>query len=102
MSFSSMGPGMQHESGSKPKRPIPFLARSNRAPSKHNSFFGDGPQDENHEPQTLGSRERAERPETVVVNNAKLEKMVEDLGAKIAELTAIVMAQQGSAPEESL
>jgi hypothetical protein len=93
---------MQHDPGNRARKSIPFLAKSNRAPSKHNSqHFGYGPNDD-HDPHTPIRTERAQRPEAVVVNNANLEKMVEDLGAKIAELTAIVLAQQGSAPEESL
>lgn len=101
MTFSSMGPGSQFDLENRARKSIPFLAKSNRAPSKHNShYFGHAPNGD-HDPHTPKT-ERVERAEMEVVNDANLEKMVEDLGAKIAELTAIVMAQQGTAPDESL
>jgi len=36
----------------------------------------------------------------VIVNNLELEDKVADLSAKIAELTALIMAQQGISQEE--
>lgn len=102
MNFSGMGPGMQLDLENRAKRSIPFLAKSNRVPSKHNSqFFADTPGTD-HDAHTPIRSERRERPEKAVANDSNLEKMVEDLGAKLAELTALVMAQQGSAPDESL
>jgi hypothetical protein len=39
--------------------------------------------------------------DTVVVGSSDLERKVDDLTAKIAELTALIMTQQGTSPEET-
>lgn len=82
---------------------MPFL--SNRANNKtHSQHFPELPDDDGvHSPgpQNFVVRSKKEgRMESVVVDNPALEQKVEDLSAKIAELTALIMAQQGIAGEE--
>jgi len=112
--FSSMGPPLEidPDSGNTTKKPgkqLPFLTKSNRAHTKHFSqHFPDAPaEDGSHSPgpqspETPIKTKKEPKVEKVIVVNPNLEQMVEDLGAKIAELTALIMTQQGSTPDESL
>jgi hypothetical protein len=98
-----MGPGMQldQEAGRRAKKQLPFLTKSTRTSTKNPmSEFADRPgTNGSHtpEPQTpikIGGG----KAESVAVGNPNLEKMVEDLATKIAELTALINAQQGPGP----
>jgi len=104
MSFSSMGPTMHLDQEIRTRKQLPFLAKSSRTTSAKRSsqHFPDIPNEDGPGPHTPIRTEAGERGEMVVVNTPNLEKMVEDLGLKIAELTALVMAQQGTQPDESL
>lgn len=102
--FSTLGPSgaitLQVDDTISPRRQKPFL--SNRTNSKTLSqHFSEIPSaDGAHSsgPQNYvvkGKKEGKGTVETVVVDNPALEQKVEDLSAKIAELTALIMAQQG-------
>ena len=103
--FSSLGPSgantLPVDGAMSPKRQKPFL--SNRA-KRYSQHFPDVPsEDGSHSPgpQNFVVKGKKEgKVETVVVDNPALEQRVEDLSAKIAELTALIMAQQGSANAE--
>ena len=109
--FSNLGPSgaitLTVDGANSPRRQKPFL--SNRANDKTLSqHFPEIPsEDGGHSPGpqnfiVKGKKEGKGTVETVVVDNPALEQKVEDLSAKIAELTALIMAQQGAAdPEES-
>jgi hypothetical protein len=107
IAFSSMGPTTQTDLGRSSKKQIPFLSKSNGISSKHTSqHYVDIPNVEGSlvtDPQTPIANEAGNGTQTVIVSNVNLEKLVEDLSTKIAELTALVMAQQGSSglPDES-
>jgi hypothetical protein len=65
--------------------------------------WNDGPADEgphSPSPQTPKASKQSKMG-NVVVASSDLERKVDDLTAKIAELTAIIMAQQGNSQEES-
>jgi hypothetical protein len=83
------------------KKQIPFLSKSNT--NRSSQHFLDGPvNDSCHSPgpQTpKASRQR--KTDSMVVASSNLEKKVDDLTAKIAELTALIMTQQGTSPEET-
>lgn len=75
---------------------MPFL--SNRAKTYSQQFPEIPGDDEAHSPgpQYFAIKSKKEgRAETVTVDNLALEQKVEDLSTKIAELTALIMAQQG-------
>jgi len=105
--FSAIGPASGHGTDSTmppppPKRQRPFL--SNRSSSKISSqHFPDVPDEDGaHSPglhgYNLKGKQEAER--TIVVQNTDLEDRVNELSNKIAELTALIMAQQGTTNEE--
>lgn len=107
VSFSSLGPISSTDLDQRAKKQIPFLSKSYRSSSaKHDSqHFVDLPHGNGNgsDPHTPIETEPGTSVQTVVTNNPNLERMVEDLTTKIAELTALVMAQQGtsSMPEGS-
>jgi len=103
--FSSIGPSTSQTefstqtSAGNPKKQIPFLSKSNT----NRSSFHDGPVgDGSHTPSPQTPRaSRQSKIDTVVVGSSDLERKVDDLTAKIAELTALIMTQQGTSPEET-
>ncbi|KAH8594543.1 hypothetical protein B0O99DRAFT_625182 [Bisporella sp. PMI_857] len=107
--FSSMGPSttdgdiIGRHSDNTAKRPKPFLSKSNSNRSQH---FDDSPsQDIPHSPgpQTPVRLKKDTNGVLAADGNSRtreLERKVDDLSAKIAELTALIMAQQGNPAEE--
>lgn len=103
--FSTLGPsGMNTlplDGATSPRRQKPFLSNRAKTYSQH---FPEIPSDDGAHspgPQYFAIKSKKEgRLETVVVDNPALEQKVEDLSAKIAELTALIMAQQGTADAE--
>ena len=100
--FSTLGPSgaltLPVDGATSPRRQKPFL--SNRANNKTLSqHFPEIPNDDGAHspgPQNFVVKAKQEgRVETVIMDNPALEQKVEDLSAKIAELTALIMAQQG-------
>jgi len=98
--FSTIGPVTANtlpiDGASSSRRQKPFL--SNRAKTYSQHFPELPNQDEAHSsgPQDFVVKSKKEGSvETVVVNNLALEQRVEELSTKIAELTALIMAQQG-------
>ena len=103
--FSSMGPGStqltQDSISSSAKKQRPFL--SNRTATKTSQHFvevpnGDGSQ--SPQPQNYTIKGKKEAHATVAVNNTDLERQVRDLSIQISELTALIMAQQGTNGDE--
>jgi len=107
--FSSIGPEFNSEpieptNGSRPsqssskRRQKPFLSKSSARPSSNN-LHNSPVADDSH-------KQSAETPELKNDNwtggdrNEGLERKVDNLTAKIAELTALVMAQQDSSSVE--
>lgn len=86
-----------------PRRQKPFLSNraNNRMYSQHlPELIHD---DDTHSPNPQSSVDQKKKDgeaERVVVDKNVLEQRVEDLSAKIAELTALIMAQQGIADAE--
>ncbi|KAJ5042508.1 uncharacterized protein L3040_005051 [Drepanopeziza brunnea f. sp. 'multigermtubi'] len=106
--FSSIGPGLTRiESNSKKQRPFLTNRTSGKANSQH---FPDRPisEDGAHSPPEAatpvqGKKEGADLNGQVMgggVSNEVLEEQVRELSIKIAELTALIMAQQGTPQEE--
>jgi hypothetical protein len=102
--FPSMGPGTGNGTDSilpPAKKQRPFL--SDRANSKtHSGQFAefDGPDSPGPQSYHVRSKKENGKGETVVVDNTNLEAKVAELSLKIAELTALIMAQQGTTGEE--
>ena len=83
------------------KKQRPFL--TDRANSKtHSGQFLEFDVPNSPDPQSYSVRSKKEngKSEVVVANNKDLEAKVADLSLKIAELTALIMAQQGTTGEE--
>jgi hypothetical protein len=103
--FSTLGPSgantLPLDGATSPRRQKPFLSNRAKTYSQH---FPELPSEDGADspiPQNFRVRSKKEgRVETVVVDNPALELRVEDLSAKIAELTALIMAQQGSTSAE--
>ncbi|XMA18137.1 hypothetical protein WAI453_010928 [Rhynchosporium graminicola] len=100
--FSSIGPGLARltTDSTSSKKHQPFLAsRSRKRNSEHfvNTPAEDGSHSPTHETSPKGKKEEES---TLVVSNIMLEEQVQDLSQKIAELTALIMASQGSPHEE--
>ena len=79
----------------------PFL--SERANSKtHSGQFTeyDVPDSPGLQSFTVRSKKDIGKPEVVVADNTDLEAKVAELSLKITELTALIMAQQGTVGEE--
>ena len=77
------------------KKTKPFLSKSNTNRSQHN--FNDVPTT----PETpVRSKRETNGLRVAEGSNSELERKVDDLTAKIAELTALIMAQHGGADEE--
>jgi hypothetical protein len=99
-----MGPGTGRgtESMLPPgKQQRPFL--SDRANSKtHSGQFTEfsGPDSPGLQSYHITSKKENGKGDVVVVDNTDLEAKVADLSLKIAELTALIMAQQGTMGEE--
>ena len=100
--FSTLGPSgtttLPLDGATSPRQQKPSL--SNRAKTYSQRLpelpTADGMDSPGH--QNLVVKGKKEGPvETVVVDNPALEQRVEDLTAKIAELTALIMSQQGVA-----
>jgi hypothetical protein len=97
--FSIVGPSgvntLPFDGANSPRRQMPFLSNRGKTYSQH---FPEVPGDEGAHspgPQYFAIKSKKEgRAETVVVDNSALEKKVDDMNAKIAELTALIMAQQ--------
>jgi hypothetical protein len=102
MAFSSMGPGVQLERDRRVKKQLPFLTKSNRTSTKRSSQHFDAPSEDGSRTPVPQTPIRINTAGTLGSDNPNLEKMVEDLSTKIAELTALIVAQQGSVPDESL
>ncbi|PBP17410.1 receptor-activated Ca2+-permeable cation channel [Diplocarpon rosae] len=106
--FSTIGPGLnrlESLSGSSAKTQRPFL--TNRKSGKRGSQHFPIPDTPNTEDGARSPKEengnargKKEGEQVVVVSNAQLENQVRDLSVKIAELTALIMAQQGTPQEE--
>jgi hypothetical protein len=108
--WSSIGPSsasMTIDSTTGTKKQRPFL--SNRTNSKVASMHfpdtpgEDGGSDDREHMVVKGKKEGKtsnDKGGVVMVNNLELEDKVADLSAKIAELTALIMAQQGTSQEE--
>ena len=103
--FSALGPAgantLSVDGASSLRRQKPFLSDRAKTYSQHfpetlseNGTNGAGPQSLEVRGKNNG------RVEMVVGDNPGLEQRVEDLSAKIAELTALLMAQQGTANAE--
>ncbi|KAL5330333.1 hypothetical protein ACEPPN_003860 [Leptodophora sp. 'Broadleaf-Isolate-01'] len=100
--FSSIGPGLARltSESSSSKKQRPFLAsRSGKTDSQHfpETPAEDGTHSPPHESAPKGKKEG--QP-AIVVSNTMLEEQVQDLSLKIAELTALIMASQGTPQEE--
>lgn len=106
--FSTLGPSgaitLPVHGANSPRRQKPFLLNraNDRTLSQH---FPEIPsEDGGHSPGpqnfVKGKKEGKGTVETVVVDNPALEQKLEDLSVKIAELTALIMAQQGAADLE--
>jgi len=83
------------------KKQRPFL--SDRANSKtHSGQFLEFDVPDSPDPQSYTVRGKKEngKAEVLVANNTDLEAKVAELSLKIAELTALIMAQQGTSGEE--
>ena len=104
--FSTLGPSgaltLPVDNDTSPRRQKPFL--SNRANTKALSqHFPDIPnEDGTHSPGSQNFVVKGKRDgkvdgkvEVVMVDNPALEQKVEELSSRIAELTALIMAQQG-------
>jgi hypothetical protein len=102
--FPSMGPGTGKGTESilpPAKKQRPFL--SDRANSKtHSGQFTefDGPGSPGPGNYHVKSKKENGKADVVVVDNTDLEAKVAELSVKIAELTALIMAQQGTTGEE--
>jgi hypothetical protein len=105
--FSSIGPGptrlrIDSTTGIARKQ-RPFL--SNRTNTKASSRqFPETPQEDgSHSPgpqdSTIRTREESDG-KTVIVDNTNLEQRVADLSAQIAEVMALLIAQQGTADDD--
>lgn len=101
--FSSIGPGSSQitgDSGIALKRQRPFL--TNRSSAKTSSqHYTDAPPQEygsnSPSPQAQWSSSVNGKKEGMVgMQNTDLENQVKELSVKIAELTALIMAQQGT------
>jgi len=108
--FSSIGPAYNTEplEPTSSHRTSQNLAKRKQKPFLSKSSAGHSSHDLQHSPITDGSQ--GQGLETPVIRrddrtgggvNEDLEKKVDNLTAKIAELTALVMAQQNSSSEES-
>jgi hypothetical protein len=102
IAFSSMGPSAQLDRDRTIKKQSPFLTKSTRTNTKRLSQHFNAPSEDGSRTPAPQAPVRINTAGTLSSDNPNLEKMVEDLSTKIAELTALVMAQQGSAPDESL
>jgi len=102
IAFSSMGPSTQLDRDRTIKKQSPFLTKSTRTNTKRLSQQFNAPSEDGSRTPIPQAPVRINTTGTPGSDNPNLEKMVEDLSTKIAELTALVMAQQGSAPEDSL
>lgn len=108
--FSATGPAVADTlavdgatSPATPRRQKPFL--SNRANNKTYSQYL--PElinnDDAHNPGPQNSvAKKEDKLQTVVVDNRALEQRVENLSVKIAQLTALIMAQKRIADAEEL
>jgi hypothetical protein len=102
--FLSMGPGTGKFTGSinvSSRRQRPFL--SDRANSKtHSGQFTvfDRPDSPGPHTHPVKSKKGNDKAEVVALDNTDLEAKVADLSLKITELTALIMAQQGTVGEE--
>jgi hypothetical protein len=104
-SISHIGPGstqLSQDSRIPSKKPKPFL--SDRTNSKRTSQqFSEVPNEDGAHslgPHSYKIRSKKDLDATIVVNNTDLENQVKDLSVKIAELTALIMAQQGNGGDE--
>jgi hypothetical protein len=99
-----MGPGTgkgTYSILSPAKKQRPFL--SDRANSKtHSGQFTDfdGPDNPGPQHYHIKSKNENGKGEVVVVDNTDLEAKVAELSLKITELTALIMAQQGTSGVE--
>jgi hypothetical protein len=105
--FSSIGPGYNHPTNDPAmpfKRQRPFL--HNRTTAEIGARYSmEIPNDENPvapSPQNSAAKVKNDSDPVVVVSNIELENQVRELTAKITELTALFMAQQGAAHEDYL
>jgi hypothetical protein len=89
------------ERTTSPRRQKPFLSNRVKTLSQHFPEIANADGAQSPGPQNFVVKSKKEgKSETVVVDNPALEQKVEDLSAKIAELTALIMAQQGIGGEE--
>jgi len=92
--FSSIAPGATLATPAIRRKPKPFLSNRSKTSSQ---YFPDVSIEDSAVSPGKGTKE-IER--TVIVRDTDLESQVKDLSVKIAELTALIMAQQGTANEE--
>jgi len=104
-SIGHVGPGstqLTQDSRIPSKKPRPFL--SDRTNSKRTSQqFSEVPNEDGANspgPHSYKVRSKKDPDATIVVNNTDLENQVKELSVKIAELTALIMAQQGNGGDE--
>jgi hypothetical protein len=105
--FSALGPvganTLPVDGATSPRKQKPFLSNRAKTYSQH---FPEIPNDDGLQgpgPQNMMVQSGQEgRVEAIVVDNPALVQKVEDLTTKIAELTALIMAQQGIAETEEL
>jgi hypothetical protein len=104
--FSTLGPSggiPSHLDGAaSPRRQKPFLSNRAKKPSEHSPETPSG--NEAHSPGLQKSVVRSKKEtnvEELIVDKSALEQRVENLSDKIAELTALIMAQQGVDGEET-
>ncbi len=101
--FSSIGPGLSRlESTSSAKKQRPFLTNRSGGRIVSQNFpdtptTGDGT---GSPPQEIDVVKGKKEGDIIVVSNTVLEEQVKDLSLKIAELTALIMAEQGTPQEE--
>ncbi|TAQ91658.1 hypothetical protein B7494_g111 [Chlorociboria aeruginascens] len=104
--FSYIGPSAgitkSSTSGTMSKKQRPFLSTriDTKRSSRHFNEIPDRDGSESPSPQSYSLESKKIRDgKTVLVDNAGLEEKIADLSNKIAELTALFMAQQGAAEE---
>jgi hypothetical protein len=83
----------------KKQRPFLFDRAHSKTHSGHFTEF-DGPDSPGSQSYNVKNKKENGKVEVVVVDNRDLEAKVEELSLKIAELTALIMAQQGTTGEE--
>jgi hypothetical protein len=107
LAFSSFNPSatnltLNTSNAAKKQKQRPFLSKSNHTKTGSIHFPDILADDGSHSPgpqdYIVTGRKEVNTPQ--VVNNTLLEKKVDDLQAKIEELTALILSQQGNSPDD--